>query len=124
MTASLAAPAAAAPKRVVALTPFTANTAVAMGVRPVAIGQALGGKDRIDRRLRGVKVLPLSHPNGPNLEQLAALRPDLGASRHHLAQGLDRMKRLKIRVVESDPTSVAGVLSHMCDGRIGPRARQ
>ena len=108
---ALAAPATAAPKRVVALTPFTANTAVAMGVRPVAIGQVLGGRDRIDRRLRGVKVLPLSHPNGPNLEQLAALRPDLILSAPIWRKGSTGMKRLRMRVVESDPTSVAGVLS-------------
>ena len=46
-TALLAGSANAAPKRVVALTPFTANTAVAMGVKPVGIGQVLGGGDRI-----------------------------------------------------------------------------
>ena len=108
---ALTAPAQAAPKRVVALTPFTANTAVAMGVRPVGIGQILGGSDRIDRRLRGVKVLPLSHPNGPNIEQLIALRPQLVLSAPIWRKGSTGMKRLKIKVVESDPTSVPDVLT-------------
>ena len=44
---------------------------------PVGIGQTLGGRDRIAPALRGVTQLPLSHPNGPNLEQLAALNPQL-----------------------------------------------
>lgn len=110
-TALLAGSANAAPKRVVALTPFTANTAVAMGVKPVGIGQVLGGGDRIDRRLRGVRVLPLSHPNGPNLEQLAALRPDLVLSAPIWRKGSTGMKRLGMKVVESDPTSVPDVLT-------------
>lgn len=104
-------PAAAAAPRVVALTPFTANTTVALGVRPVAIGQVLGGHDRIDRRLRGVKVLPLSHPNGPNIEQLAALRPNLVLSAPIWRKGQQAIRRLGIKVVESDPTTVAGVLA-------------
>jgi iron complex transport system substrate-binding protein len=111
MTLMVAAQAHAAPRRVVTLTPFTSNTAVAMGVKPVAIGQVLGGQDRIDRRLRGVRRLPLSHPNGPNLEQLASLRPQLVVSAPIWRKGSTGMKRLKIKVVESDPTSVAGVIS-------------
>ena len=65
------------PTRIAALTPFTANTLAELGVRPVAIGQTLGGHDRFDPRLRGVPTLALSHPNGPNLEQLAVRNPQL-----------------------------------------------
>lgn len=110
LLAPIPAASAAAP-RVVALTPFTANTTVALGIRPVAIGQVLGGHDRIDRRLRGVKVLPLAHPNGPNIEQLAALRPNLVLSAPIWRKGEAAMRRLRIKVVESDPTSVADVLT-------------
>ena len=41
-TAVLAAPAQAAP-RVAALTPFAASTITRLGVRPVVLGQTLGG---------------------------------------------------------------------------------
>ena len=51
-------PREAAPKRIVALTPFTANTVADLGVRPVAIGQMLGGDDRWSPRLRGVPPAP------------------------------------------------------------------
>ena len=68
----LPASAQAAP-RIVALTPFGANTLAKLGVRPVAVGQTLGGRDRLSPKLKGVPVLTLSHPNGPNLEQLASL---------------------------------------------------
>src|SRR5215813_5371016 len=73
---AFAAPAQATP-RVVALTPFSASTIARLGVRPVAVGQTLGGNDRYIASLRGVPVLTLSHPLGPNLEQLASYKPDL-----------------------------------------------
>ena len=43
---ALAAPAQGAPKRIVALTPFTANTLAELGVRPVGVGFVLGGAER------------------------------------------------------------------------------
>jgi iron complex transport system substrate-binding protein len=105
-----AAPAAsAAPRRVAALTPFTANTLAELGVRPVGVGQVLGGADRISPRLDGVPRLPLSHPNGPNLEQLAKLDPQLVLSTPTWRRGAAGMRRLGIQVVESDPRSVAAV---------------
>lgn len=104
-----AAPAPAATPRVAALTPFTANTLAELHVRPVAIGQQLGGRDRISPRLRGVPVLPLSHPNGPNLEQLARRNPRLVLSAPIWAKGAPGMRRLGMRVVDSDPRSVAAV---------------
>jgi iron complex transport system substrate-binding protein len=104
--AVLAGSAQAAPKRVVALTPFSANTVAQLGVRPLAIGQTLGGGERFDRRLGGVRTLPLAHPNGPNMEQLAALRPQLVFSSPTWRKGAETMRRLDMRVEEADPVRV------------------
>ena len=59
LLAALALPAnggAAAPKRIVALTPFAANTLAKLGVAPVAIGQTLGGAERFSPKLKRVKA--------------------------------------------------------------------
>jgi iron complex transport system substrate-binding protein len=104
--AVLAPAAEAAPKRVVALTPFAANTLSQLGVEPVAIGQTLGGNERFDPRLADVKVLPLAHPNGPNMEQLAALRPQLVFSSPTWRKSAQTMRRLDMRVDEADPVTV------------------
>ena len=100
---------ARAPQRIVTLTPFTTNTLARLRVRPAAIGQTVGGGDRIAPNLQGVRVLPLSHPNGPNMEQLAALNPGLVLSSPTWRKGAQMMRRLDIRVVESDPRRVSGV---------------
>jgi iron complex transport system substrate-binding protein len=101
--------AAQAPKRVVALTPFAANTMANLGVRPVAVGQTLGG----DRRLAPVLVrtpkLKLSHPNGPNLEQLVRLRPSLVFTSSQWRKGTQAMRDLGIRVIEAEPKGVGQV---------------
>lgn len=102
------AAAQAAPKRIVALTPFAANTLARLGVTPVGIGQTLGGNERFSPKLKGVEVLPLSHPNGPNLEQLATLDPDLVLSTRTWAKGNQAMRGLGIRVVVQEPVSIAG----------------
>jgi ABC-type Fe3+-hydroxamate transport system substrate-binding protein len=107
--AVLAPAAAAAPKRIVALTPFSANTLAEVGVGPVAIGQTLGGNERFHPKLRGVKVLPLAHPLGPNMEQLAALQPSLVFSSPTWAKGAETMRRLDIRVENADPGRVTDV---------------
>jgi iron complex transport system substrate-binding protein len=104
-----AAPAGAAPRRVVALTPFTANTLAALDVRPVGIGQVLGGKERLSSKLDGVPRLPLSHPNGPNLEQLAQLRPQLVLSTPAWRRGAAGIRKLRAGVVESEPVRVSAV---------------
>jgi iron complex transport system substrate-binding protein len=106
----LAGSAQAAPKRIAALTPFTANTLAELGVRPVAIGQTLGGHDRLDPRLKGVPTLALSHPNGPNAEQLALRNPQLVLSAPIWRKGEEAMKRLGMKVAYSDPRSVADLL--------------
>jgi iron complex transport system substrate-binding protein len=96
----------AAPKRIVALTPFAANTLAQLHVRPIAIGQTLGGGERFDARLNSVRTLPLSHPFGPNMEQLAALRPQLVFSSPTWRKGAQTMRRLDMRVEEVDPTRI------------------
>jgi iron complex transport system substrate-binding protein len=107
--ATIAAPAQAAPKRIVALTPFSANTLADLGVEPVAIGQTLGGKERFSPKLRGVETLTLSHPNGPNMEELAILNPQLVFSSPTWAKGATTMRELEIEVVNSDPATVGQV---------------
>lgn len=111
---AVAAPAAtAAPTRIAALTPFTANTLAELGVRPVAIGQTIGGHDRISPKLNGVPTLPVSHPNGPNLEKLAVLNPELVLTGPVWKRGEPGMRQLGMRVVESEPRSVDGVVTEM-----------
>ncbi len=97
-----------APQRIVALTPFAANTLAKLGVKPVAVGQTLGGESRFSPQLKNVKVLPLSHPNGPNLEQLAQLRPDLVLSSRTWVKGNQAMEELGIKVVVREPVTIAG----------------
>jgi iron complex transport system substrate-binding protein len=105
-----AAPAAgAAPKRIVALTPFSANTLAAIGVKPVAIGESLGGRERFSPKLRSVRTLPLAHPNGPNMEQLASLEPQLVLSSPTWRRGARAMRSLDIRVEETEPLRVSDV---------------
>jgi iron complex transport system substrate-binding protein len=101
---ALALPASAqAAPRIVALTPFGANTLAKLGVRPVAVGQTLGGRDRLSPKLKGATVLPLSHPNGPNLEQLASLEPDIVLSSPTWAKGNESMGDLGIKVIIREP---------------------
>ena len=102
---------AAAPQRIVALTPFAANTLARLGVTPIGIGQTLGGAERFSPKLKGVTTLPLSHPNGPNLEQLASLNPDLVFSSQTWAKGNEAMEELGIDVVLHDPRSIDGALA-------------
>jgi iron complex transport system substrate-binding protein len=107
LAATLAVPASAdAPKRIVALSPFSANTLATLGVKPIAVGQTLGGDDNFLPSLRRVRTLPLAHPNGPNMEQLASLRPGLVLSSPTWRRGARTMRSLDIRVVETEPRSV------------------
>jgi len=107
--ASAASASAAVPKRIVALTPFAANTLAKLGVTPVGIGQTVGGNERFDPRLKGVTVLPLSHPDGPNLEQLVSLRPELVLSTKTWAKGNAAIANLGIKVTTREPVRVNGV---------------
>lgn len=104
---------AAKQKRVVAISPFAAQAMVKMGVKPIAIGQTIGGERRLDRRLKGVRRLTLSHPNGPNLEIMAKLKPDLVFSSDRWSKGTRAMKRLGIKVVYADPLKLGQVYKNV-----------
>lgn len=107
--AATIAPAAQAAPRVIALTPFTANTLAIFGVTPLAIGETVGGGEHFSRLLKDVKRLPLAHPNGPNMEQVAVLDPQLVLSAPVWKKGNDQLRQLGTRVVEIDPRTVADV---------------
>ena len=116
LAAALAAPATAdAPKRIVALTPFSANTLAALGVKPIAIGDTLGGDENFARPLRNVRTLPLAHPNGPNMEQLASLRPGLVLSSPTWARGNRTMRNLDMRVEVPEPLTVLDMYERIED---------
>jgi iron complex transport system substrate-binding protein len=100
---------AAAAKRIVALTPFSANTLVNVGVRPVAIGTMAVGHKGISPKLKGVKQLPLSHPNGPNMEQIAEINPDVVLTAPAWAKGTQTMRDLAITVKQADPATAGQV---------------
>jgi iron complex transport system substrate-binding protein len=102
-------PAAAKTKRIVALTPFAANTMALLGVQPKAVGQTLGGDRRLLPVLSTTRVLPLSHPSGPNLEQLAQIQPKIVFSSPRWAKGSEGMRQLGIKVIQSDPESLGAI---------------
>ena len=84
------APAAGAQQRrqrIVALTPFAANTLARLGVTPVAVGQTAGRARTALAQTAPRPDPPLSHPIGPNLEQLTSLRPGLVLSSKTWAKG-------------------------------------
>ena len=93
-------------------------------MRPVAIGQVLGGNDRWSARLRGVRRIPLSHPSGPNLEQLAMLNPGLVLSSPTWRRGHRAMRRLGMKVAETEPRTVhdTGAAIKRIGGLIGKQA--
>jgi iron complex transport system substrate-binding protein len=116
LAATLAVPAvAAAPKRIVALTPFSANTLASLGVKPIAIGQTLGGEENFLPSLRNVRTLPLAHPNGPNMEQLASLRPGLVLSSPTWTRGNRTMRQLDMRVEVPEPLTVLDMYERIED---------
>lgn len=101
---------AATPKRIVAITPFTANVLAQLGVRPVAVADSAGGQEGLLSSLSGVPRLTLSHPNGPNLEQLVTFRPDVLFSSPTWRAGTPRIQRLGITVYDSfDPQRLGTV---------------
>jgi ABC-type Fe3+-hydroxamate transport system substrate-binding protein/putative heme iron utilization protein len=93
------AEAAKTPKRVVALTPFTANVTSRLGIKPVAVGGD-AGMIKAAPGLRGVQRLRLAHPDGPNLETLLRLRPDLVLSSPNWRTGTPNIERQGIEVVD------------------------
>ncbi|MCB0827704.1 MAG: ABC transporter substrate-binding protein [Solirubrobacterales bacterium] len=109
MLAAPAEPAQAKSQRIVALTPFAANTMALLGVQPKAVGQTLGGDRRLLPVLSTTRVLPLSHPNGPNLEQLAQIGPKVVFSSPRWAKGSEGMRQLGIKVIQADPKNLGAV---------------
>jgi iron complex transport system substrate-binding protein len=102
--------AAAPPKRVVALTPYAANTMALLGVRPIAVGQvSSGGANVYASALSEVPRLTLTHPGGPNLEQLSGLRADFVFTSQAWSRGTAGMKRLGLRVANREPRRVSDV---------------
>jgi iron complex transport system substrate-binding protein len=99
----------ASKKRIVALTPFSANTLVAVGVKPVAIGQMAIGNKGLSPKLRRTRRLALSHPNGPNMEQIAAIDPDVVLTSSEWRKGSKTMRDLAITVRELDATKALDV---------------
>lgn len=111
LAAAPAAHAAQAPKRVVALTPFAANTMARLGVQPVAVGQTLGGDRRLAPVLVSTPKLKLVHPVGPSLEQLVRKKPDLVFTSSQWAKGTQAMRNLGMKVKYAEPTTIGGVYS-------------
>jgi len=109
----LAGPASAASQRIVTLSPFTANALAALRVKPKAVGVMPGTSDFYSTYLNGIRRLPLSHPSGPNMEQLAVLNPSLVLSSPEWRKGETTMRQLGIKVVDSDPQTVAAVPGQM-----------
>lgn len=109
LTATLLADPAQAAPRTVALTPFSANTMSLLGIQPVAIGQALGDTNLFAPKLKAVRRLTLTHPSGPNMEELAKLNPKLVFTAPAWARGTAGMRRLGAQVVVREPRTIAQV---------------
>lgn len=111
---STTAAAATKYRRVVALSPFQANTLAQLGVKPIAIGGNIGQGIKLDRRLNGVKRLTLSHPDGPNLEEVIKLNPGLVLSSQGWKTGNTKMTNQGFKVLASssyEPSSPSAVAS-------------
>ena len=101
---------AAKKKKIVALTPFAANSLAYSGTIPTAIGvQAVGNKAG-SPKLKRVRKLKLSHPNGPNMEEIAKIDPDVVLSSSGWSKGNNTMKDLAITVRNMDPANVKQVV--------------
>jgi iron complex transport system substrate-binding protein len=102
---------AASKKRIVALTPFSANSLMYTGTKPVAIGAMAVGDKAMAPGLKKIKQLALSHPNGPNMEEIATIDPDVVLSASTWSKGAATMRDLAITVREMDAATVSQVPS-------------
>lgn len=122
-----AAPAASAEeKRVVSFTPFASNVLAALGVKPIAIGKPPAGEKYLSKKLKGVPRLQLTHPNGPNIELLAATRPDLVLSSPTWRPGTANIQGLGIKVydnVEPERLATIGLAVRNIGRLVGKPAR-
>lgn len=97
-------------KRVVTLTPFESNVVARLGVRPIAVGSDVGNGIRLHSGLNRVPRLTLSHPDGPNLEQLLRLKPDLLLSSPNWRVGNAKLRRRGLAVSDAwEPLRVQNV---------------
>lgn len=104
ITATTTAGAASSKKKIVALTPFSASTLINVGKKPVAIG-AMAVESSREKKLKGIRQLALSHPNGPNMEEIAEIDPDVVLSSSGWAKGTQTMRDLAITVRLMDPST-------------------
>lgn len=101
---------AASKRKIVTLTPFSSNALVNSGVKPVAIGAQAVGRKAGSPKLKGIRQLTLSHPNGPNMEEIAKIDPDVVLTSSGWRKGSQTMRDLAITVREMDPTTVSKVV--------------
>ncbi|MDQ2621838.1 MAG: ABC transporter substrate-binding protein [Actinomycetota bacterium] len=93
--------------KVVSITPFATDALAKLNKRPAAIGDLITDANKAPAKFRGIRVLPLSHPNGPNLEVIAKIRPDVVFSSDRWKKGHAPMRQLGIRVVgDTDPKNL------------------
>lgn len=107
---STAGSAAAKSRKIVTLTPFSSNALVNSGVKPVAIGKQAAGRKAMSPKLKGIRELALSHPNGPNLEEIAQIDPNVVLSSSAWSKGTKTMRDLAITVRLMDPAKVSQVV--------------
>ncbi|MCK9250125.1 MAG: ABC transporter substrate-binding protein [Solirubrobacteraceae bacterium] len=97
-------------KRIVTLTPFTSNVVSRLGLTPRAVGDDAGSNIRLHKRARKARRLPMSHPNGPSLEQLIRVKPDLILSSPNWRAGTKGMKSQGFEVIDGwEPMRVNNV---------------
>jgi len=108
LLAAAALPAAASPRRVVALAPSAAEIAYALGAADLVVGVSDFAAD-----LPGSAGKPRLGGFAPDLERVAALKPDLAlVSRDGTdRRAAERLASLGIRVVVTDAASLDGVFA-------------
>jgi len=100
------------PKRVVALTPFSANAMAMMGAFPAAVGETLGDARPLAPALNSTPVLTLNHTTGgPTKEELSLYSPRLIFTSPVWRDGRQIMEDIVEesgggRVIDADPKSV------------------
>lgn len=104
---------AATKTKIVTLTPFSSNALVNSGVKPVAIGKQAVGHKASSPKLKGIQQLMLSHPNGPNMEQIAKIDPDVVLTAPAWKKGSQTMRDLGAKVYERDPATVNQVVARI-----------
>ncbi len=108
------------PKRIIALTPFSANVLADLGIRPRAVGEIPIGDGaanpynaKIKRWIRAGKIrqLTLSHGNrGPNREVVTKLNPGLILSERTWRESTRYFRDVaRIKVLEAEPVKTGQI---------------